>query len=498
MESLSYCLDQLTDWALLNGLVMRPAAAKTSGMRQTNSSIAIVAPVTLHPTVCKSELFHRAIRIAEIYNELYATIAMDEQWLGDLVQELSGIDDFVRNLWNIHSTIKSEGGYAHEACLGIWRSDYLDHSETADENSGASLSLKQVEFNTISSSFGCLAEKVNGLHRFLASTFAYPDDLRTSVLKEPVSRNIEQIARGLAVSYSTYRPLLTNLPLIALFIVQEGERNSFDQRFLEDHLISLHGIPVFRLPLSGVLTQTHLDSSKTLTFSPSHNPTLNFEVSTVYYRAGYDPSEYPDQSIWTARLHLERSRAIKCPSVLGQIAGMKKVQQELATPGSTHLERYLPSRTPDELAELRSTFMDMYPMDGSSAAGAQGRALATDPDRAKSFVLKPQREGGGHNIYREKIPGFLEGVPQEHWHQYVLMRLIEPPAARNTIIRDGEAVEGAVVNELGVFGVCLYDPKTKRVVENYCAGTLMRTKGVEADEGGVAAGFACIGNPLPL
>lgn len=45
--------------------------------------------------------------------------------------------------------------------LGIFRSDYLLHSLS----SLAPLELKQVEFNTISSSFGALSQKASETHR---------------------------------------------------------------------------------------------------------------------------------------------------------------------------------------------------------------------------------------------------------------------------------------------------------------------------------------------
>ena len=45
--------------------------------------------------------------------------------------------------------------------LGLFRSDYLVHAP-AD---GKTSSLKQVEFNTISSSFGTLSERSANLHR---------------------------------------------------------------------------------------------------------------------------------------------------------------------------------------------------------------------------------------------------------------------------------------------------------------------------------------------
>lgn len=49
---------------------------------------------------------------------------------------------------------------------------------------------------------------------------------------------------------------------------------------------------------------------------------------------------------------LERSDAALCPSVAYQLAGAKKVQQDLAAPGV--LERFLP--VPDDAARARACF----------------------------------------------------------------------------------------------------------------------------------------------
>ena len=51
--------------------------------------------------------------------------------------------------------------------------------------------------------------------------------------------------------------------------------------------------------------------------------------SVVYFRAGYSPADYPSESRaeWRARALLERSKAIKCPTVGYQLAGAKRVQQ---------------------------------------------------------------------------------------------------------------------------------------------------------------------------
>ena len=53
--------------------------------------------------------------------------------------------------------------------LGVFRSDYLLHAPRAggNENAEEPMELKQVEFNTISSSFGPLSERVAGLHQYV-------------------------------------------------------------------------------------------------------------------------------------------------------------------------------------------------------------------------------------------------------------------------------------------------------------------------------------------
>jgi hypothetical protein len=59
------------------------------------------------------------------------------------------------------------------------------------------------------------------------------------------------------------------------------------------------------------------------------------------------------------RLDIERSRAIKCPTVAFHLAGCKKIQQVLAEPGV--LERFI--QGVDVINDLRSTFVGLYKLD---------------------------------------------------------------------------------------------------------------------------------------
>lgn len=277
----------------------------------------------------------------------------------------------------------------------------------------------------------------------------------------------------------------------------------FDQRHLEYELQSRHSFRVYRLPFSRTLANTTIDApTRALLYHPPHAPSTAIEIAVVYLRAGYDPAEYIHSDAWPARLHLEKSAAIKCPSVLTHLAGMKKIQQVLATPGSPHLSHFLPN--PIAARKVENTFTNIFPLDDSEA-GLKAQKLALNPETARGYVLKPQREGGGNNIYRTAIPPFLKNkVPREKWKGYILMELIEPPTLNNSIFRNGEIQTGSVINELGVFGVCLWqnafgkveNPQAQdeggKILENFGAGYLLRTKGRESEEGGVAAGFGSI------
>jgi hypothetical protein len=83
------------------------------------------------------------------------------------------------------------------------------------------------------------------------------------------------------------------------------------------------------------------------------------EVAVVYMRSCYKPSDYKTDDDWNARLMMESSKAIVCPTAAYQLAGTKKVQQMLVKPGA--VERFIK----DEAAvrRIRSTFVEQFSLD---------------------------------------------------------------------------------------------------------------------------------------
>lgn len=77
---------------------------------------------------------------------------------------------------------------------------------------------------------------------------------------------------------------------------------------------------------------------------------------------------------WEARLLLERSRAVKCPDIATQLAGTKKVQQELSCPGT--LEKLLPGHA-EAVKRIRATFAGLYSLDVVSGIGMRVKTRRT-------------------------------------------------------------------------------------------------------------------------
>lgn len=119
-------------------------------------------------------------------------------------------------------------------------------------------------------------------------------------------------------------------------------------------------------------------------------------------------------------------------------------------------------------------------------------ALA-DPDR---FVLKPQLEGGGNNIFGEDIIKTLTStVDVKERSKFILMNKIKPPIVKNYIVRAElpEPVLADVLSEIGCFGVLIN--RGDEVLVNREVGHLMRTKSTVHQDGGVSSGRANLDSP---
>jgi glutathione synthase len=490
--------------------------------RDDNTSYFECAPMSLLPNAYPKHAFQQAHDVAPAFNELVDRVSRDADFLmSTLGGGVSSMDPYTAKLLQLYKQVYisdtdpiSPAKTADR--LGIHRSDYMLHSTHPGQEP---YQLKQVELNTIAASFAGLSCKIANLHQYLTSRFQtetqdflaanqkiVSTESHTASFGVPENPALQQIPLAMKVSFDRYANRFVSQQdrknIIVLFVVQEGETNTVDQRLLEFALWENHGIPVKRMSLTKL--HSELETAETGAISLK---STGQEVAVVYFRAGYAPTDYPDGDggiEWQARLKLEQSRATKCPSLGYHLAGTKKVQQELARPGI--LERFFPGvDEATKVGAMRACFAGLYSMGNDATAEDIAAAQQVLDGGESQFVLKPQREGGGYNFYGKNLLEKLrdnssidKGVLKlgDNLAEYILMQRLFPPQQRAILLRGGK-VEGTgdSVSELGCYG-CLVVDSEGMVVHNEYAGFLLRTKFSNVDEGGVASGFATLSSPF--
>lgn len=86
-DQLQYLAQTVKDWTIFNGLTVRPNPFIVSEESNPNHVLATNAPVTLYPSPFPKQCFEQAEDLQKVYNELYAAIATDEEWLGEVMKE---------------------------------------------------------------------------------------------------------------------------------------------------------------------------------------------------------------------------------------------------------------------------------------------------------------------------------------------------------------------------------------------------------------------------
>ncbi|ETV90386.1 glutathione synthetase [Aphanomyces invadans] len=435
-------------------------------------------PYCLLPVPFPREQFELGIALSPLFALLVDRVASDPDWLHEQLHSVLAEDAFTRRLVALSKAVQKEG-VVQTATLGIHRSDYMLHD---DPTNATPAQILQVELNTISASFACMSSLASNLHRFLLER--YKDEIPSGYygcvgdlsIHLPQNPALHALPAALARAHAHYG----NPSAVIVFVVQPSESNSVDQRWLEYTLWESHRIKVLRRSLHQLAKSELRGVSRQLWID-------GVEVAVAYFRAGYTPTDYPSETEWTGRTVVERSHAIKCPNITYHLAGTKKVQQVLASP--SQLRRFL---SEDESVTVEKSFAGLYGLEQASPDLPRIKALvAANP---QGFVLKPQREGGGNNLYGDDVVHAFATLTPAELESYILMERILPQEQPAVLVRNGTPVSGDTISELGMFSVALFDQG--KAILNEHAGHLLRTKLSTTNEGGVAAGFAVLSSPF--
>lgn len=75
------------DWSIAHGLTVRPPTNVVAAEADPGNILATPVPVTLFPSPFPKLCFDQGVHVQKAYNELYASISRDEDFLARIVKE---------------------------------------------------------------------------------------------------------------------------------------------------------------------------------------------------------------------------------------------------------------------------------------------------------------------------------------------------------------------------------------------------------------------------
>ncbi len=205
-------------------------------------------------------------------------------------------------------------------------------------------------------------------------------------------------------------PNLPSSPSLCSLCSQETERNVFDQHALSPAQLKTQ----FTTFQSSVLPLSTSDRYIPAQTPPRplfyHPPSLSgstFEVTTVYRSTIHQMSTKQAVTGWP-ELIWSAPAAIKCPTVLNQLSGCKKVQQVLAEPDRTRSSLKLLKGIDTALVErARGTPAPQY--DPSVNSKGRDRPQSRySPQPCSNHSVKGQQCLQIHSRLRDRCPRLIE------------------------------------------------------------------------------------------
>lgn len=468
-------MDRLVEEACSRFATLGPLASRNGDFNTFR-----IFPFTLLPICLRRSEFDHALRLGAVLNKLTMAMASDHDFLRHSLRDTAAADkDFTGRLVALLDQSPSS---PHRIDFSINRYDFFINASADPNASSNSRGLRLVELNCIAagglSACRLLSKLHYDIHTHPASRAAGLDmDLSSLVQTDSDGGAADSIAHAHRCFEDKYAVSNTHVIMIVIPPYQlRCEHTMVRWRAWEDH-----GIDIIRMTLADIVkygTVSEDGHLQVIGFAGIDS----FIVSVAYFRTGYMPEDYPTEKEWKGRRLLERSTAACCPSVAMHLVGLKKIQQVIGEDGV--LEKFL---NEDEAELVRTTLVQQW---DASNEEAVSRALE-DPDE---YVLKPQREGGGNNLYREDMKEMLYSLSCEQRGAYTLMQRIHAGVMPNVLVRDGMWKAMDMHSEMEIFtSLVAVDGK---VVRNESIGCSVKSKQVDVDEGGVDSGAGALSSLL--
>ena len=459
-------IDEMIDYLYLHGIIIK----------KKDSNGVTHIPISLYPSPIVKSFFDKIEFYQIAFNKILDKLSRDQEYLEQILTPISEKDEFINKLLEISKKVST---YEHKQKIqcGIFRNDYM-----VDK---VKKFIYQIEYNTIAVSMFTMSDKLKQFYSFFSKK--YPEIYERYKNKEiPLDKKdaVPSFASSIIEAIKLFSPENYNKTII-IFVVQENETNVFDQRPLENELYEKYQIISKRLTLNEIAKDCTVDDKGEIKYKDQI-------ISLFYFRAGYHPLDYKDEESWKGRELIELSNAIKVPNINLFLTTLKIFQYELTKPEI--LKKY----TNEDLIsnDIIRFFTKIYyirDMDKEK----QKELYNEITSNTHSYIIKPQREGGGNNYYDDKILSLIpkdDSEPSDELLNSIIMERIEPPEYETLKLVDEKVVLSTIISEFSVYGVIISsDEKTYNV--NKSVSFLVRSKDKNENEGGVMHGSGCVDLP---
>ncbi|KAL3105076.1 hypothetical protein niasHT_029457 [Heterodera trifolii] len=477
-NELQVLIDYAIDWAHSNGLILRTRD------HLNTSDLAEFAPFSLFPTPFPRKIFNQALNVQTAMQLLYFRISKDFEFLKTVHQDIIKTDKVVKSFMEIVEKVYEEGIH-QPITLFFQRSDYMLHSSKNDQSED-NYALKQIEVNGSALGGAGLVTRVTRLHRRM---------LKKAGIEAPKS-NVPDNGSDVMTAKALFHAwqVFGKADAVLLFLVDtNADMLQFDRRNIqyEFERVSKDQVDVVRLSLTQCTAKLMLDP-----VDFSLRLVDDGRVIAVVFNQVLMLGSSPSHMELDARLMIERSTAIKAPSLVFAMSHSKKIQQVLTRPGM--VERFLSGPSEAHLVDkIRQTFAGLWGFEADKEKNDQLIQMAIKhPDR---YVLKPIGEGcGAHfNYFDEDIPKKLAQLSPIELNDFILMERLKPKAYRNHFVRAflPPMINAEVTSELGIYGCLLGNISTGQVLLNRQEGHVSKSKLLSSNEGGICSGTGMIDTP---
>ena len=460
-------LQEMIMYLYTNGLIIKSKAGGVSHI-----------PIMLTPSPLSKNLYDKIFFYQIAFNKIINKLSNDQKFLEDTLTPIAEKDEFVRKNLEISKKLVD---YEHKQKikLGIFRNDYLfDKIQNF---------LLFTEYNTIASSMGTFTDRLKKFYSYFSQK--YPEifkKYKEKIIPIEGFENVDKFTEAMVEAIKLGFPQQYKDSII-IFVIQKNESNIFDQYSLSDELYNKYKILSKRLTLNEIKKNCVQDDQGNLTIDGKL-------ISMFYFRSAYCESDFPDEESWQGRELIELSTAIKVPDINTFLTTFKIFQYELSKP-QIMMHYCQNDLIINDILRFFGGIYNIRDMDVEKQKELFSQ-IKTDPNK---YILKPMREGGGNNIFGDKLKELIpeEGnEPNDILKNSVIVDKIDAAVHESVVLRNEKINLQNSISEYSIYGIILSNENNLYI--NKSVSFLVRTKNKDEIEGGIMEGAGAVDLPCLL